>query len=189
MTLTLTTVLFVGGESRRMGTDKATLMQGGRPLWSCQLETLRDLGPDKIVISARFRPAWVPADIEVILDEPPSQGPLSGLVAVLKHSQTTHLLALAIDLPKMTTEHLQKLWNLAQADIGVIPQCGKYYEPLAAIYPATTDSMASEALITGRLSLQILVEELLQQNKVRTYLVDDEERHLYHNINSPIDMK
>src|SRR5437867_2135004 len=96
---TLTAVLFAGGESRRMGADKAMLEIGGEPLWARQLRRLRELQPERILISARSKPAWCPAEIETVLDEPPSRGPLSGLAAALKIIQTTHLLALAIDLP------------------------------------------------------------------------------------------
>jgi molybdenum cofactor guanylyltransferase len=189
MTMTLTTVLFVGGESRRMGADKATLMIEDRPLWSRQLDTLRSLRPNKILISARFRPSWTPADIEVVLDAPPSQGPLSGLTAALKHSQTTHLLALAIDLPEMTTGQLLELWQLARPGVAVIPHFGGYYEPLAAIYPAAAVSIAERALTTGRLSLQSLVENLLEQNAACIHPVREADRRLYRNVNSPEDLK
>jgi molybdenum cofactor guanylyltransferase len=96
---TLTAVLFTGGESRRMGADKATLVLDGEPLWSRQLRTLRELQPERILISARTKPAWCPPEIEVVLDKPPSRGPLTGLAAALKRIHTTHLFALAIDLP------------------------------------------------------------------------------------------
>src|ERR1035437_8196093 len=128
--LTLTAVLFVGGESRRMGTDKATMMIAGKSLWMRQLQTLRSMIPDNLLISARTRPAWTPYDIEVVLDEPPSQGPLIGLVAALKVIKTTHLLALAIDLPEMTTEHLQRLWQLASENAGIMPNYGRFYEQI-----------------------------------------------------------
>jgi molybdenum cofactor guanylyltransferase len=187
--MTLTAVLFVGGESRRMGTDKATLMIAGTPLWSRQLETLRKLRPDKLLISARFWPSWTPADIEVVLDEPPSQGPLSGLSAALRHSRTTHLLALAIDLPEMTAGHLMELWQLARPEAGVIPQCGGYYEPLAAIYPSSAVSMAERALANGRLSLQALVENLLERKDASIYPVREEDRRLYRNVNSQEDLE
>ena len=189
MSKTLTAVLFVGGESRRMGADKATLTIAGEPLWSSQLAKLRNLCPDKLLISARVRPTWSPVDIEVVLDEPPSQGPLSGITAALSHIRSTHLLALAIDLPGMTTEHLLELWQLARPGVGVIPQCGKYYEPLSTIYPATAVSIAESALAIGSLSLQSLIENLFERQEACIYPVNDDDRHLYRNMNSPDDLK
>src|SRR6185312_15889507 len=104
---TLTAVLFVGGLSRRMGEDKATLQFDGEPLWVRQVQLLRELKPDVLWISARARPIWCPSEIEVIADEPPSRGPLSGLAAALRKIQTSHLLALAIDMPRMNSDVLR----------------------------------------------------------------------------------
>jgi hypothetical protein len=39
-----------------------------------QLEALRSLCPDELLISARVRPVWAPAEIEVVPDMPPSRG-------------------------------------------------------------------------------------------------------------------
>ncbi|MFY9854130.1 MAG: molybdenum cofactor guanylyltransferase [Terracidiphilus sp.] len=188
MVRTLTAVLFAGGESRRMGADKATLIIDGEPLWLRQLNTLRNLSPDELLISARVRPAWAPADIEVVLDEPPSQGPLSGLTAALRRMRSTHLLALAIDLPEMTTGHLSELRQLARLGVGVIPQWGGNFEPLAAIYPATAVSIAESALAMGHLSLQSLIENLLGRQMACIYSMSNDERHFYRNINSQDDL-
>lgn len=188
MVKTLTAVLFVGGESRRMGADKATLIFDGKPLWLRQLDTLRNLQPDELLISARVRPAWAPANIEVVLDEPPSQGPLSGLAAALRRMRSTNLLALAIDLPEMTAEHLSELWQLARPGVGVIPRWGGNSEPLAATYPAIAVSVAESALASGRLSLQSLVENLLEQQKACIYPISCDEQRFYRNVNSRDDL-
>jgi molybdopterin-guanine dinucleotide biosynthesis protein A len=186
--MSLTAVLFAGGESRRMGTDKATLMIHGEPLWQRQLNLLRLLRPDTILLSARFRPAWCSPEVEVVPDEPPSRGPLSGLVAALGRSRTSHLLALAIDLPEMTAEHLQRLWQLALPDISVIPQSEQRYEPLAAIYASKTLSTAAQLLALDKLSLQSLARELVKTKRVCVYRVSESERRLYRNVNSPLDL-
>ena len=187
--ITLTSVLFAGGESRRMGADKATLMIARETLWSRQLKTLRSLHPDRLLISARAKPVWSPGEIEIILDEPPSKGPLSGLIAALKRMETTHLLALAIDLPRMTSDHLLKLRQEASLDRGVIPRCGEFHEPVCAIYPSSALPVAERALAEGCLSLQSLVKTLIKQNRARVFLVSDEEKHLYSNLNFPDDLQ
>ncbi len=186
--ITLTAVLFAGGESRRMGMDKALLPLNGKPQWSRQLETLRELAPEQILISARTPPAWCPPEITVVLDDPPSHGPLSGLSAVLRQLRTTHLLALAIDLPQMTAEHLQNLWKLAALGVGVIPRNGDFFEPLCAIYPVEIAGIASATLTTEQLSLQALVKELLDKGYLRQYVLAEPERLLYRNLNTPEDL-
>ena len=96
--MNISAALLVGGESRRMGQDKATVVFHGKPLWEIQLDLLRKLRPREIFLSARSEPVWRPADVHFVPDQTPSRGPLSGLAATLPRIRTDHLLALAIDM-------------------------------------------------------------------------------------------
>src|SRR5216117_3321526 len=107
--LDISAVLLAGGESRRMGGDKATILFGGKPLWKIQLELLRKLEPAEIFVSARTDPAWRPDDVQFVADERPSRGPLSGLTATLARIRSSHLLVLAIDMPFMSEDHMRYL--------------------------------------------------------------------------------
>jgi molybdopterin-guanine dinucleotide biosynthesis protein A len=187
--MTLTAVLLAGGESRRMGRDKATIEFDGCPLWKRQLEILRTLGPEKIFVSARTIPSWLPADTEVLLDDPPSRGPLSGLTKALAAMRTTHLIALAIDMPFMTDETLRQLCDLAETSRGVVPVIGARTEPLAAIYPAEAAADFAEALSGADFSLQRVIQELAAGERVRLVAVPVEDEHLYQSVNEPGDFK
>jgi molybdopterin-guanine dinucleotide biosynthesis protein A len=187
--LSLTAVLFVGGESRRMGSDKALLpCSTGEPLWSRQLNLLGSLDPRFTWISARAVPAWCPAGIEVVHDDVPSRGPLSGLCACLARLETTHLLALAIDMPRMTTEHLRKLGALAQAGHSLIPMNGDHFEPLCAIYSKSSNSVAAGLLGRSDDSLQTLAKRLVEQKLARPYCLSAFEKSLYLNVNRREDL-
>jgi molybdopterin-guanine dinucleotide biosynthesis protein A len=187
--MTLTAVLFVGGLSRRMGADKALIEIAGQPLWARQINLLREFQPQSLWVSARTRPAWCPAEIELVLDASPSHGPLSGLVAALDRLQTSHLLALAIDLPRMTVAELRKLWAMARPGLGVIPVNGKNFEPLCAIYPAEGTAPAASALAGNNFSLQKLLQSLLRANCIRTHALTEDEKPLFLNANSPADLQ
>src|SRR5207247_9022948 len=91
--MTLTAVLLAGGESRRMGTEKATIVFNGEPLWQRQMKLLRHLRPEEISVSARAERSWRPADTELVLDQPPSRGPISGLTADLGRTRTSPRIA------------------------------------------------------------------------------------------------
>jgi len=187
--MTLTAVLFTGGLSRRMGTDKATMAIAGEPLWVRQLRVLRELQPDAIWISARARPAWCPAEIEVVVDVEPSRGPLSGLAAALGQMKTSHLLALAVDLPRITVEPLRKLESLATPGCGVIPERDEFLEPLCAIYPREAAAAAESALAGEDVSLHGLSRILLRDGRLRAYALTDAEKSLFQNANSPADLR
>ncbi len=184
----LSAILLAGGRSRRMGVDKATVLIAGKPLWQRQLRVLSDLRPGAVWVSARTVPPWCPPEIEIVMDKPPSCGPLSGVAAGLHRVQTSHLLVLAIDLPQMTAEHLRKLWDLAQPGIGVIPLHGDYFEPLCAIYPAEAVAAAGKALKDNDASLQHFAEILLHQSQAQVYDLPCEEQPLYLNMNTPSDL-
>src|SRR5467141_518888 len=133
--MNISAVLLAGGESRRMGRDKATLLFRGRPLWQIQFDLLRALQPEEIFVSARTDPPWRPSNVQFVSDEPPSRGPLSGLSATLARISTDYLLVLAVDMPLMSEDYLRLICNLIESDRGVLPMIGDRAEPLAAIYP------------------------------------------------------
>jgi molybdopterin-guanine dinucleotide biosynthesis protein A len=187
--MTLTAALIAGGLSRRMGTDKAALMISGEPLWARQLRLIRSLAPQAVFVSARSVPAWLPADVKAVLDQPPSRGPLSGLSASLQALRTTHLFALAVDLPAMTADHAAKLWSRARPGAGVIPVNGDYFEPLCAIYPAEALPVALELLAGEDFSLQSFAKTLAARGLARTCRLTAEDIFCYLNANTPGDLQ
>jgi molybdopterin-guanine dinucleotide biosynthesis protein A len=187
--MTLTALLLAGGQSRRMGSDKATLLIAGEPLWARQFRTLRELQPEALWLSARVPPAWRPPEIEIVPDEPPSRGPLSGIAAALRRLRTSHLLVLAIDLPRMTAEHLRQLRALARPGCGVIPRRGDLFEPLCALYPAEAAVAAQTALSGEDVSLQHFAKVLLRQDQLQIHTLSAAEEPLYRNVNTPADLR
>jgi len=186
--MTLTAMLMAGGESRRMGTDKAALVFNGETLWERQLRLLKSLEPQTLCLSARARPAWCPDNVETILDASPSRGPLSGIAAGLSHIHTSHLLVLAVDMPRMSLEHLNKLTNLAQPGCGVVPVKNDLFEPLCAIYPYEAVTTAMKVLARGDTALQSFIQALRAAEQVRTYPLSEFEFTLYQNLNTPGDL-
>lgn len=186
--LTFSALLLAGGESRRMGRDKAAVVFQDEPLWRRQLRILRDLSPEKVFVSARTESSWLPDDTELLLDEPPSRGPLSGLTVALSRMKTSHLVVLAVDMPFVTREQLQFLCREATRGCGVVPIVGERAEPLAAVYPGEAAPDFISALAGPDLSLQPLVRKLAEAGKIRTFAVPQEEERFYRSINTPADL-
>ena len=178
-----TAVLLAGGESRRMGTDKAMLLFRGKPLWQIQLETLRKLEPEEIFVAARIDPSWRPGDVRFVADISPSRGPLSGLAVSLDRMRTTHLLVLAIDMPWMSNKYLEFLCAQIVPGRGLVPKIGHRAEPLAAIYPREAATEFLNALRGPDFSLQSLVRDLVASGKLSEQSVAEAHKKLFRNAN------
>ena len=185
--MNISAVLLAGGESRRMGKDKATLLFRGRPLWKIQFDLLRTLQPEEIFISARVDPPWRPSNVQFVSDEPPSRGPLSGLSATLARISTDYLLVLAVDMPLMSEDYLRLICNLIEPDRGVLPVIGDRAEPLAAIYPKGVGIDFITALSGSEFSLQSLTKKLIEAGKLSLVNVLDEEKKFFRNFNALTD--
>jgi molybdenum cofactor guanylyltransferase len=181
--MNISAVLLAGGESRRMGQDKATLIFHGKPLWQIQLDLLCKLEPEEMFVSARSDPAWRPSGVQFVSDEPPSRGPLSGLSATLPQIRTDHLLALAVDMPLMSENYLRLLCERIEPGRGVLPIIGDRAEPLGAIYPKGAGIDFTAALSGSDFSLQSLTKKLVEAGKLNVFNVLKEEGKFFRNFN------
>lgn len=91
-------LILAGGQSRRMGTDKALLALSGETLLA---RAIRRLGPQVqgLAISAN---AAITADFPVLGDEILDQGPLGGVLAGLAYAARegfSHVVTAAVDTP------------------------------------------------------------------------------------------
>jgi len=187
--MNMSAVLLAGGESRRMGRDKATILLRGKPLWEIQIDLLRKLEPAEIFVSSRTDPSWRPADVQFVADDPPSRGPLSGLAASLAQMRSAYLLALAIDMPFMSENYLRYLYDQIEPGTGVVPTIDNRAEPLAAIYPKEANADFRSALAGRDFSLQSVVRHLVESGKLREVRVKEQEKTLFLNVNEMADLQ
>lgn len=107
------TVAFVlaGGQSRRMGQDKALLSLGGKPLISHALNIFRDAGFRPAIAGGRLP---LQAFAPVVEDFKPELGPLAGLCAALSSTQARRVIFLPVDLPLIPPSLLKYLMRHAE---------------------------------------------------------------------------
>ena len=187
--MTLSAALLAGGQSSRMGHDKATLLFHGEPLWKHQLETLHCLEPKRIFVSARTDPPWRPANVEFVADQQPPRGPLSGIAAALSRITTDHVVVLAVDVPFVTVEYLKDLCSEIETGCGIVPIIAPRAEPLVAVYPREAAVDFREALVGNDFGLQPLVRRLVAMGKLRPVAVAAEKTTLFRNLNEPEDLE
>ncbi len=179
--------LLAGGRSSRMGSDKASLEIDGVPLWQRQLRILRELAPAEIFIAGPSRREWLDAKVKIVPDAVTDAGPLAGLVAVLRRCSTSRLLALAVDLPNMSSNYLARLLSFCQPRKGVIPRSSERFEPLVAVYPVASLPLAESLLQAGRCSLQELAVRAREHGLVVEQMIARDDEPYFFNLNTPED--
>jgi molybdopterin-guanine dinucleotide biosynthesis protein A len=150
-------VLLAAGRSLRMGADKALLTCAGEPLWRRQWRVLEQAGAGEILLSVRPDQTWVSAGVGTVTDTVPDAGPLAGIAAALARCRGSHLIVLAVDLPRMEPAWFARLAMLCAPGRGAVGRRGKHFEPLAAVYPRELLPVAQQALARGDYSLQKLI--------------------------------
>jgi len=178
-------VLLAGGKSTRMGRDKTLLDFDGEPLWQRQLNTLRHLYPDQLLISGPPRKDW--KECEVIADEIVDAGPLAGVSRALRSCTSPLLLVLAVDLPVMTADYLSSLLALSDEEQGVVPVSPHGLQSLAAIYPRSCRHLADASLQSGDFSMIGFVHEACQRGLLRRQPVAPNDLELFTNLNTVAD--
>lgn len=137
--------VLAGGQSTRMGRDKAMLELDGRPLIEHALCKLRALGFSPRIAGSR---PDLGAFAAVIPDRHSQAGPLGGIEAALAASETDQNLFLPVDLPWLPVEFLR--WMIERADgteaLATIPRLQARPQPLCAIYSKALLPSAQAAL-------------------------------------------
>ncbi len=142
-------VILAGGQSRRMGFNKALLDLGGRPLISVLIDRIRPI-TDKILISSNDSYSYRFLDLPVIPDHFRGQGPLAGFHAAMIQNVCPLYLMLACDLPNLQQHFLRNLIILAEGFDAAIPRTGDgLAHPLCAVYRRTCFSSIERALQRG----------------------------------------
>ena len=184
-----TGALLCGGRSSRMGRDKALIEVAGMPLWRLQLEKLRAVCSEVVVCgSPAQRHAFESDHVRFESDAAPGLGPLSGIARAMETTRCSHVLVLAVDMPKMSEHYLSGLLEFASEGSGAVPENGGLFEGLCAVYPVTMQPMVLELLSGSDRSLQRLIKLGMERSLMQAKPVSTSERALFENWNAPADV-
>jgi molybdopterin-guanine dinucleotide biosynthesis protein A len=133
-------LVLAGGESRRMGRDKAGIRIDGQT----QLERTTELlaqHAEQVSVSRRRADDPAPGDCPVIADDPAARGPVAGIAAALRARPDADWLVAACDLPRLDHATLAALTDFAgrHPDAPAVAMRSEHDglpEPLCAIWRA-----------------------------------------------------
>ncbi len=144
----LTIAVQAGGQSRRMGQDKALMPFLGRPLIARVLDRLRPIA-DELLVTTNRPDAYRFLSVRLVSDLRPGRGALGGLYTALHAARHPLVAVVACDMPFVSAaliEHARDLLVQGDADL-VIPASGERLEPLHAVYRRETCLPAVEAAL------------------------------------------
>ncbi|MBZ5628499.1 MAG: molybdenum cofactor guanylyltransferase [Acidobacteriia bacterium] len=177
--------VIAGGQSSRMGRDKAFLELDGRTLLERALALARSVSEDVKIVGRRDKFAAYGAVIE---DVYPGQGPLAGIHAALISSSAELNLMLGVDTPFLDARFVQYLIEQAEASktTVTVPVAAAQPQPLCAVYRREFAAVAEEALRQRRNNIVPLFA------KVTTREIGDSELRqmafdpiMFENLNTP----
>ncbi len=149
--LAISSVILAGGTSRRMGTSKALLKVGDRPIIERVIEKVSLVGKEIILVTNKPN-EYAHLGHPMVPDAYLGKGPLGGIYSGLKAASNPYALVVACDMPFLSTPLLRYMSLLSPGHDVVVPRLAQGIEPLHAIYSKTCLPA---------------METLLQQNHLR----------------------
>ena len=186
--LPLTTAVLAGGRSMRMGMDKTLLPIEGEALLARVIKSVGEVCASTLVVTNRpegLDELPLPEGVRVLSDEVPYQGPLGGLVTALAASEDEWVLAVAADMPFVSTEVVRMLWRAREGFDVVVPVTEKGPEPLLALYSKECLQAARGVLESGRRRLVAMFRDVrVKEIPVNALREKDPDLRSFVNVNT-----
>lgn len=184
----LTVCIQAGGQSSRMGEDKALKTFLGRPLIQRVAERLSTIA-DELIVTTNRPDAYTFLNLPLFPDLKSGRGALGGLYTAIASAKHPTVAIVACDMPFASPSLLQAASMLLveeNVDV-VIPRSEEGYEPLHAVYRREMCLPAIDAAINAD---QWKVIAWFPQVKVRVLTVDEIKRYdpsglAFWNVNTP----
>lgn len=179
-------LVLAGGESRRMGRDKALLEHDG----STQLERsvrLLERHVERVFVSARREQAGEPerGRFKQIIDRHSGIGPVAGILAALEEHRDVSWLVLACDLPNVNDSTIEYLLRNRSRDKPVTAFRSSYDglpEPLCSVYRAESRDIVTRFVEDG----VVCPRKILIRSD--THLLQQPDPSALDNVNTPEDL-
>lgn len=184
----LTVCIQAGGQSSRMGEDKALKTFLGRPLIQRVAERLSTIA-DELIVTTNRPEEYAFLSLPLFPDLKPGRGALGGLYTAIASAKHPTVAVVACDMPFASPSLLEAARSLLaeeEADI-VIAKSEEGYEPLHAVYRRETCLPAIDAAIKAD---QWKVIAWFPQVKVRVLTADEIKPYdpsglAFWNVNTP----
>lgn len=151
-------IVLCGGQSLRMGRDKASLPFGDETLLTRAVRLVTSAVDDVVVVARKDQ--VTPEGLTVVRDPVDDQGPLAGLVTGLHASRGDLVFITACDMPLLKPAVIVRLLErIGDADV-CVPVMNQHTMTLCAVYRRALLPYAEALVAAGQLSVRALVDRV-----------------------------
>ena len=177
--------VLAGGESRRMGRDKALVDFDGRPLVTRVVDALSAWSDDVFVV-AKSRADLEALGVRVYHDDSDARTPLAGVLASLRAAAHPLVFVCATDMPHISPALVALLASRAHGVDAVVPERDGRLEPLHAVWSAAAMDAIDVRLGAGERAVHRVLDELnvITVDELEWRAVDPEGAS-FTNLNTP----
>jgi molybdopterin-guanine dinucleotide biosynthesis protein A len=187
--LTVSGIVLAGGQSSRLGTDKAFVNVNGQPLIEHIVAKLTKLSDDVIIVTNSPQ-KYGHLEAKLVGDIYPGRGALGGIYSGLRTATNAYGLVVACDMPFLDLNLLRYMILLARGHDVVIPRIGELTEPLHAIYSKNCLEPIDRLLAQGGLKIidffPAVRVRYVEEGEVDIF---DPQHLSFFNINTPSDLE
>ncbi len=186
----VTVFVLAGGQSRRMGRDKALLSLGGQTLLERALASAHRIAPRVAVLGSRQK--YAATGEQIIEDKFPGCGPLAGIHAAVLATDTDLNLILSVDMPFVPLEFFTYLLDRARSrpDAQVtVPRVGGIVQGTCLACRRSLRIVCENQLELGLCKVEDAIKlanpEYVEEQEIRARGIDPD---AFRNLNTPEDL-
>ncbi len=142
-------VVLVGGESRRMGKDKASLDLAGKEMVGRVIEVVRPLFKQLYIGAHEDTSLGEANGLSVIIDSLPGRGPALGVCAALEEVTQEWVFIVSCDMPMLSAKVIEYLATLTEGVDAVVPLIAGRAQTTCAFYSRACLVPLSERIASG----------------------------------------
>jgi molybdopterin-guanine dinucleotide biosynthesis protein A len=185
----ISAAILAGGQSSRMGANKAFVQVGGRPIIERVIKRVHPLA-NELVIVTNAPTEYAHLGLPIFTDLLPGKGPLGGLYTAISQTMGDYTLAVSCDQPFLNPELLRFLLDLRHSYDVIVPLNREDYpQSLHAVYSKDCLMPIRRCLDADRLKVIGFYADV-HVRSVTSEEIDrfDPERLSFFNVNTPDDL-
>ena len=188
----MTGVILAGGESTRMGKNKAFIEIKGLSIIDRTISLFKEIFDDVLLVT-NTPLDYIHLNVRIVTDIIPGKGSLGGIYSGLFFSPSPKAFFVGCDMPFLDRRVIQYFLSLVETADIVVQRTRDYWQPLHAIYPRKLLKPIERLLQHGELKIIKLIQAY-RGMKVREVTSEelapfDPDLHTLSNVNTPEELR